>query len=246
MKIAICDDEALCRAKILDIAEDYAEERRDKDIVFELFSQPEALLEATYKNGSYDIYILDIVMPGMNGIQLGQVLRNTGVESKIIYLTSSKEYALDSFRVRAFDYILKPIEKSVFYNVMDDVISSIHIKRDKSLIVKTKENSARITFDSILYAELSKRAVIYHLSGGKTVTGTTLRTTFTEAVKELLDDNRFALCGASTAVNMHHITMVENEGVVFTDAERIFLGKKACRELRAAWNVYWIEQEGEK
>ena len=47
-------------------------------------------------------------------------------------------------------------------------------------------------------------------------------------------------------MNMHHITMVENEGVVFTDAERIFLGKKACRELRAAWNVYWIEQEGEK
>lgn len=246
MKIAICDDESLCRARVLDIAADYAEERKDADIVFEVFSEPEALLRATLENGSFDIYVLDIVMPNMNGIQLGQALRNAGVESKIIYLTSSEEYALESFRVRAFDYILKPIEKQTFYSVMDEAIASIHIKKDRVLVVKTKENSARITFDSILYAELSKRSIVYHLTGGKTVESTTLRTTFTEAVGELLADNRFTLCGASMIANMHHITMVENEGIVFTDTERVFLGKKACRELRTAWNVYWLNEEGGK
>ncbi len=244
MRVAICDDESLCRAQVLDIATDYAEERQDTEIVFEMFSEPEALLRSTRENGSYDIYILDIVMPGMNGIQLGRTLRNDGIDSKIIYLTSSEEYALESFRVRAFDYILKPIEKDAFYTVLDEAIASIHIKKDRVLVVKTKENSTRITFDSILYAALSKRSIVYHLADGKTVESTTLRTTFTEAVGELLVDKRFALCGASMAVNMHHITIVENEAIVFTDTERVFLGKKACRELRTAWNIYWITQEG--
>lgn len=244
MRVAICDDESLCRAQVLDIATDYAEERQDTEIVFEMFSEPEALLRSTRENGSYDIYILDIVMPGMNGIQLGRTLRNDGIDSKIIYLTSSEEYALESFRVRAFDYILKPIEKGAFYTVLDEAIASIHIKKDRVLVVKTKENSTRITFHSILYAALSKRSIVYHLADGKTVESTTLRTTFTEAVGELLVDKRFALCGASMAVNMHHITIVENEAIVFTDTERVFLGKKACRELRTAWNIYWITQEG--
>ena len=158
MRVAICDDDNFCRAQVLDIATDYAEERKDKDVVFELFSEPEALLRATRENGNFDIYILDIVMPGMNGIELGQALRDDGVDSKIIYLTSSEEYAIDSFKIRAFHYLLKPIEREVFYAALDEAISSISIKKDRGLIVKTKENSARITFDSIIYAELSKRA----------------------------------------------------------------------------------------
>ena len=244
MKVAICDDESLCRGKVLDIAADYAEERQDKDIRFEVFSQPETLLDAVRAGGSFDIYILDIVMPGMNGIQLGQALRSAGVDSKIIYLTSSSEYALASFRVRAFDYLLKPIDRKAFYAVMDEAISSISIKKDKVLVVKTKESNARITFDSILYAERSGRAVIYHLVGGRTVESTTLRTTFTDAVRELLADKRFVLCGASMAANMHYITTVESEGVIFTDSCRVHLGKKACRELRTTWSNYWITEAG--
>lgn len=243
MKIAICDDEASCRAQIYDLLCDYVEDRKDKEIQVELFTSPEALLRTVQEGSIFDIVILDIVMPGMNGIQLGQALRNESIDQKIVYLTSSEEYALDSFRVRAFDYLLKPVEKKTLFPVLDEAISSIHIKKDKSLIIKTKETNARVTFDSILYAELAKRAIVYHLIGGKTVESTTLRTTFSEAMQELLTDRRFLLCGTSTLVNLHHITMVENESIVFQDTLRVFLNKKICRELRAAWNNYWIGEE---
>ncbi|MBQ7325279.1 MAG: response regulator transcription factor [Clostridia bacterium] len=246
MKIAICDDDRICRARVVDIATDYSEERMDKDVTFEVFSDPENLLQTVRQNGHYDIYVLDIVMPGMNGIELGKALREDGCESKIIYLTGSEEYAIDSFKIRAFHYLLKPVEKTSFYAALDEAISSISVKRDKGLIVKTRDNRARIAFDSILYAELAKRAILYHLVGGKTVESTSLRTTFTEAVQELLADKRFALCGASMVVNLNHITMVETEGIVFKDAEKVFLGKKACRELRGVWNEYWLSEEGGK
>ena len=244
MKIAICDDNEICRAQILDIATDYAEERKDKDVSFVIFSEPEELLKVTREEGDFDIYILDIVMPGMNGIGLGQALRYDGCDSKIIYLTSSEEYAIDSFKVRAFHYLLKPIQKDAFYFALDEAISSISVKRDKGLIVKTRENNARLTFNSILYAELSKRSIIYHLVNGKTVESTSLRTNFTDAVQELLADRRFTLCGASMVANMHHITMVETEGIVFLDTYKVFLGKKACRELRNTWNDFWLSEEG--
>ncbi len=242
MKVAICDDEILCRARVLDIAEEYAEQRKDRNITFDVFSDPEQLLSASKEQGEYDIYILDIVMPGMNGIQLGEQIRNTNRDSKIIFLTSSEEYAIESFRVRAFHYLLKPIDKDAFFSVMDEAVSSLSIKKDRSLIVKTKENNTRITFDSILYGELSRRAVVYHLTDGKIVESTSLRTTFTDAVSELVKDKRFTMCGASMVANLHHITMVEIDAVVFLDKYKVYLGKKTCRELRLAWNEYWLSE----
>lgn len=244
MKIAICDDESVCRAQVLDLAHDYVEERKDKEVSFQVFSDPCALLDATRAGDRYDIYVLDIVMPDMNGITLGQALRHEGVDSKIIYLASSKEYAIDSFRVRAFDYLLKPVEKESFFKVLDEAINSIHIKKDKCVIIKTRDGNARASFDSILYASLVNRALTFRLADNKMLESTTLRCSFSEAVVELLADPRFTQCGVSTVVNLHHITSVENEGVVFMNNERLFLNKKICRELRAAWNNYWITQEG--
>ena len=182
-----------------------------------------------------DLIVLDLMMPGMNGIRLGEQLREAGYDGKIIYLTSSEEYALDSFRVKAFHYLIKPIERESFFKAMDEAIEAITAKRDKSLLIKTKERSVKVTFDSILYAELVKRVVIYHLKGGKEVETTSLRTNFAESIQELLADPRFAQCGVGIAVNLYHITEIESEAITFADGTRLHLGKKICRELRGTW-----------
>lgn len=238
MKIALCDDVSSCLEQVHAIARDYAKERPEKNISVSAFSHPEDLLEAAEKIGGFDIYILDIIMPGMNGITLGVKLRDAGYDGKIIYLTSGEEYALDSFRVKAFHYLLKPIRREAFFETADEAIAAISVKKDKSIVVKSKERSVKLTFDSIMYAELSKRAVIYHLVGGKSVETMSLRASFSDAVADLLADSRFVLCGAGMAVNMDHITEVGSEEIVFGDTYRPFLGKKACRELRGAWNEF--------
>lgn len=242
MRIAICDDDAIYRTQILDFTEDYKDERKDKKIDFEIFSDSKSLLEANRTNGGFDIYILDIVMPDMNGIELGSVLRDEGIDGKIIYLTSSKEFALDSFRVRPFDYILKPITREAFYKTMDEAINTINIKQDKSSVIKTKDGIARVAFDSILYVESSNRALLYHLKNGKFLETSSLRSSFAVAVSELLTDKRFALCGVSTVVNLNYITSIENESVIFQDKERIFINKKLCRELRNTWSDFLFNE----
>ena len=243
LKIAICDDDSRCLEHVLDLIHDYDEECKDHTLEPVRFFSPEELLKATKNSVFYDIYLLDIMMPHINGIQLGEALRTAGVEGKIIYLTSSKEYALDSFRVRAFHYLIKPVEKAPFFQVLDEALHSVRIKKDKGMILKTKEGTSRLTFDSILYAKLSKRSIIYYLTNGKTLESNTLRGTFADSVSELLEDKRFVLCGVSTVINLHHVTAVQNETVVFLDTEQIYFNKKLCRELRGNWNNYWTSEE---
>ena len=74
MRIAICDDESICLEHVLTIAQQYTAERKEKNIAIYPFSQAEDLLEAAEKTGGFDIYILDIVMPFMNGIIIGTKL----------------------------------------------------------------------------------------------------------------------------------------------------------------------------
>jgi len=243
MKIAICDDEPLCLAQVTSVAKEYAKERMEKKFIFETFSHAEDLLEAAEKTGGYDIYILDIVMPDMNGIELGKKLRDMGYGGRIIYLTSSEEYSLDAFQVKAFDYILKPINDQVFAKVMDEVSAVISEKMDTFLLIKLKDRSVKLFFNSIVYTALNRRTIQYYLADGRIIESVSLRSSFSDAMAELLADKRFVLCGASMVVNLDHITEVENEAVVFGNTYHPFLGKKNCRILRSTWSNYLFEQK---
>jgi len=240
MKIAICDDESRCLNDAIAAAEEYVK-KVDKSIAFDAFSHPEDLLDACQKQGGYDIYILDVIMPDMNGIQLGEKIRELGLDGKIIYLTSSEEYSLDAFRVKAFDYLIKPLQKEAFFKAVDEAAEQIAQKKEKFLLVKSKERSIKLSYDSIVYAELTKRAVHYYLTKGRTVEGVTLRVPFTEACAELLADKRFYLCRQSMLLNLDYVTEVENEAVILGDSYKVFLSDKTCRKLRSVWSEYLFD-----
>lgn len=246
MKIAICDDDEMCRAQIIKFTDAYASKHENRNISYTVFSHAEELLDVAQKIGGFDVYLLDIVMPDINGIELGFQLRKSGYDGKIIYLTSSEEFAIDSFKVKAFNYILKPIEIKSLFSALDEAFESISTKAEKSIIVKTKENSVRLSFDRIMYAQLSRRAITYYLTNGKTIESVQIRAPFSEIVKELLEDSRFILCGTNMTVNLHHITMVENDLLIFKDTYKVYPSKKSCREIRSAWSDFWFDGEESK
>lgn len=235
MKIAICDDEAYYREQISGLTKRYAEDNKDKEISVDIFTHAEQLLESVNKGKEYDIFFLDIIMPGMNGIELGKTLRDNGFNEKIIYLTTSDEFAIESYKVNAYDYILKPITDNDFISVLDKVIQEVTDKTEKYILVKAKDRSIKINFNSILYAEHSGRAIFYHLKDGRIIESIYVRTSFSDTLKELVADERFVFCGKSLLLNMHYITEVENEAIIFTNKEKITAGKKLCRVVRNAW-----------
>lgn len=243
LKVAICDDDSLCRQQITAAVQDYF---AGQDVALSVFDKSTLLLEEAGKIGGFDLYLLDVLMPELSGIQLGLRLRQMGDEGKIVYLTSSPDYALDAFRARATDYLLKPVTRESIGNLLDNVLPAVSARKDKSLIVRTRDSSIHISFDSILYTELEKKTVIYHLLGGKRVESLSIRSTFSEAMQELLRDSRFALCGSSRLVNLHHIAELNTEYLVFKTGLPLHIGKRASRSLRSAWYDFWFEGEETK
>lgn len=245
MRIAICDDFAVYREQFLYIVNEYFIDK-NQNVTVTTYNDGKSLLNDIEKNGGFDIYILDVLMPELTGIELGNSLRQLGHNGQIIYLTSSEEYAIDAFRTKAFNYILKPIDKYELFSTLDEVISIMSAQDVTSIIVKTKNSEVRLPNKSIMYANMNKRIVIYHLTDGQTVESLTIRTTFAEAVKELLQDNRFVLCGASTIINLSYITIIDKDSIQFQDSSQLYVGVRACKHLRSVWRNFWNKDNESK
>lgn len=124
IKIAICDDEC----KFLDSAEEMLKQYlEDKAIPAQtdLFRVPMELLDAIEDGIHYDIFLLDIYMPGISGMSIATELRSRDIQSPIIFLTSSTDHALEAFGVNATHYLLKPYTKESFHAAMDKAMQRI-------------------------------------------------------------------------------------------------------------------------
>lgn len=245
MRIAICDDDAQSREEAAQLVKAYVRQSV-RSIELSVYSSGTDLLEEVQRMGSFDIYILDILMPKLNGIELGIRLREFSSSSKIFYLTSSPDYSIRAFKARAWDYLLKPVKQETLFPALTEAMDALGEKQEKCIVVKTGQSSIRVTFDSILYAELKRKDIHYHLSSGKVIESTSIRTGFSEAVQEMLRDNRFFMCSTSMVVNLYHIHAVNSDTLTFQNGESIYLSRRASRELRSVWVDFWMNKEGTK
>lgn len=243
MKIAICDDETVYIEKLSAFLKEYFLSHPTVAYSLSCFFHGEELLEDVDKNGEYDLYFLDIIMPGMNGITLGRNLRHQGYTGSIIYLTSSPEYAIDSYRVRAHDYLLKPLDSEILFSTLNTLIPTLCQKQEAFTIVKTKDSKIKISLHHLLYAQLSNRVIHYHLLDGTIIRSLYLRTGFTDAVSAVLKHPDFFLAGAGMVANLSYLTRMENNNAIFCNKYVVPLGLKGFRSLKAAWVDYCINKE---
>ena len=239
IKIALLDDDEKQRKATQSLLEDYAQ-NRGYTFKISIFASGSSMLNVIYEHGTFDLYILDILMPDKNGIDIGRELRKMDPRGTVVYLTSSPDFALESYEIRAFHYLLKPVSFEMLAAVMDEIVSIFEKQNAENIPVKTKSGIVLVAFDQILYAELYNRAVRYALMNQETVTSVTFSGSFKDMVDPLLADKRFRLCGASFLLNLHYIKMVEKAGVLLTTGKKLALPKSACANLRIAWADYWL------
>lgn len=118
MNIAICDDEILFTRELSSLLTHWAE-KNDFSLTLYPYSNGDDLLTAL-RTIPVDLIFLDIIMPLLNGIDTAREIRSMGLTVPVIFLTSSREFALDSYDVKAFHYLLKPINTLKLFSVMDD------------------------------------------------------------------------------------------------------------------------------
>lgn len=223
-RISVCDDNGGELEKIRSIINDYTAEN---NIIAEVkaFSSGRELLE--YEDGGLysDIYILDIIMPDMNGIELGKAIRQKNAEAFIIFLTTSKDYALESYSVKAFSYLIKPAEKENVTAELSDCFSRIS-KPPERFVLKCSTGTVSVSAEDIVYIEYYNHRMIYRLAGEKTLESVYFRGTFDSVITDFIKNGSFIKSSASYLVNMKHVKTVNNIGFIMSDGTLLTVTRK--------------------
>ncbi|MFA3976394.1 LytR/AlgR family response regulator transcription factor [Clostridioides difficile] len=160
IKIAVCEDEKETQLLI----EDYLENiLKDISIEYEIqkYISGEELLESNLKD--IDILLLDIKMEKLNGMDTARKIREVDNEMEIIFVTSLIDYVQEGYEVRAYRYLLKPIELEELKKHVLTCIKDIEINKESHITIKNKSNTYKIYLNEIKYIEVCHKSFIVNL-----------------------------------------------------------------------------------
>ncbi|PYG88239.1 LytTR family two component transcriptional regulator [Ruminiclostridium sufflavum DSM 19573] len=241
LKIAICDDQP----RELKIINEYVLEYLDARTLqaeIKKFAHPDELLTAT-QTESFHLYLLDIVMPMVSGLELGQSIRRISREAQIVYITTEPGYALDAYAVNPLHYLIKPIEKQTLFSALELAFSKVDFGKEITVTVKTKVGLHTLSAVQIAYCEYKKHAVRYTLIGGEQVETITLACSFAEHITPLLHDARFLSPHVSFALNMSRVEKLSREGFYLRDGGFVPVSAKQYASVRNAYLNYRLGGE---
>jgi len=167
-----------------------------------------------YKTGEFDIIFMDIEMPGTNGMETAKILRKKDSDVFLFFVTNLSQYALESYEVQAFNFMVKPIKYGDFAMKMGRVIKRVASIKDNRLLLTYKNgdrvNEKIVSISDIRYVEVCDHNIIWHMTD-ENING--LRGETMKAIQARLSGYGFAMCDQSFLVNIKYITSVTKEEV---------------------------------
>lgn len=242
MHLIICDDNPNDLKELNSLLQKYSSLRSGVSFETETFSDATILLDKIHQKEPADIYILDILMSRMTGIDLGNEIRKSNDKSILIYVTSSDCFALDAYNVHAIRYLLKPIEETKFFEALDCALSHIKSKKESVFLSKTKEGLESISHSKIEYIENVSRKLEIHLTDGQKITSIYIRKSFEEETKELIRTGNFIFVHKSFLINMNYVKTLNQHTVTMDSGIRIPVSRKSSLDVKKKYLLFVSEQ----
>ena len=229
MYIALCDDHAQELKQIAGIMEAYASERRIH-VRVRCFTDAEDMLLAA-REERFTHYFLDIIMPCMDGIAAARQIRSFDEEAKLVFLTASNEYSYQSYRVRAADYLLKPIESAQLYELLDR-LQAEHARTEAGICVQSGRSLFRIPYARLSHLEINQKKLYFHMADGqiRKIPGT-----MAEYEDELLSRPEFIRIHRSYIVNLDQISVLEPDGCITLSGKNLPVSRLLYKHVRAQY-----------
>ncbi|MCD8744833.1 LytR/AlgR family response regulator transcription factor [Clostridioides difficile] len=210
-RIVICEDDitqiAFLRECILKSLEGISSQIE----VFE-FNSGEELLETNLEG--IDIFFLDIKMLQLTGIDVAKIIRETNDTSEIIFITSIVDYIQEGYKVRAYRYLLKPIDFGDLNESILSCISDIIKKRENFMLIENKGIINKILINSIMYIEVRKKVLTIHTKNDTYYTKNSM-----DKIELELEKYNFFRCHKSYLINLEYIQFICKNTVVINDED---------------------------
>lgn len=218
IRFAICDDEQQELERADSLLKKYAYEHPQYEIKTNFFSAPLELLAYVADHGGFDVLLLDIYLPGMLGTDAALELRNMEDNCQIIFLTTSRDHAIDAFSLNAAHYLVKPYSEKEFFTALDKVLDNLGKKDGASITVKSTNGISRVDLNKFVYSEANNHLQRLHLSDGRTLS---VRKSSAEFYELLDAEPRFYKCGSTYVINMDYIIELSSRNVTFSTGVKI-------------------------
>lgn len=241
MRIAICDDNLLELENTKKLVSSYYQNIQ-VNVEITCFDNPVNLIRliSMPNNTGYDIYFLDMIMQ-INGIETATKIREVAKDAIIIFTTTSTEYAVDAFTVKAYNYLLKPITIEMITKVLDDLSIHFNYRTLNTFNFKTQAlNILTIEINQVCYIESIDRRIVIHLVTGEQITSTALRGKFLDAIPFKYENYNFIACHGSFIVNMNYVKAIEDGSFVMKNGFIVPIAKRNFAAIKKEYIKYLI------
>ena len=218
LRIAICDDMPQELERAGSLLGKYAREHMNDEIKTQSFSSPLELLTHAAEKGGFDVLLLDIYMPGIMGTEAARELRAMGDQCQIVFLTTSRDHAVDAFSLDAAHYLVKPYSDKEFFAALDKVMDILAMKNEAYITLKSTDGIRRIDLGSFVYSETDSHMQKIYLKDSSVIYA---RKSSTELFELLEAEQRFYKCGSTYIINMDYIVELTSRNVIFSTSTKI-------------------------
>lgn len=230
--IALCEDDTDEQKKLISLIQSGCVPAKTT-----VFDSGEALL-GNDPSGCFDLVLMDIYMDGISGVEAARRIRNTDPEIPVAFVTTSKEHALDGYRLNVNRYLEKPVSQKA----MDDVLLFALDRRENppGITILVQGRPLSLPVRRLLYVEQKAHYLTFHLLDNKTIQA---KGKLDELMPQL-EAFPFFRCHKSYLANLAFVTGIDRELMVFhmRGGEKVYIRRENFKKARQAWELFLFEE----
>lgn len=231
--IAICDDESLYTDKIAQITFNICHSL-SIPVTINTYNNSQNLLFDLEAHKYYDIYFLDIEMPGLHGMDLASSIRKFSKEAVLVLVTAHLEYAIDAFPLSVSHYILKSTIDKRLPPALKDIFHFLLLQDNKYYIIDHSRKYQKIPCKDIIYIYKNQKNAIFVLTDSEIKERVSLETVFSH-----LPSDDFIYIERGFIVNFLHIMKLENCELLLRNGEKLHVSRSHLPNVKKEITLYW-------
>ncbi|SCH83091.1 LytR/AlgR family response regulator transcription factor [Romboutsia sp. 1001713B170207_170306_H8] len=224
VRIAICEDEKETQI-LLESNLNNILKHTNKEYEIKKYSSGEELLESELNH--IDILLLDIQMGQINDMDTARKIREIDDNMEIIFITSLIDYVQEGYEVRAYRYLLKPIELEELKKHILTCIREIEKNKNQYILIKNKSNTYKIYSNEITYIEVQKKDMLIHTINKDFNARYSL-----EKIEKDLNVEEFVRCHKSFIINLNHVENIKSNVAILDSGEEVPISRYRHKDIK--------------